>query len=92
MTQVILELFPQCPPDEAAGIAAHTAERSSGRVGRSAAGRSLDARAMELAVQAAIRHRHTHYDLLLMQGVERLDARKQVRDKIEAVMSRWKGL
>jgi hypothetical protein len=86
-----LEKYPQCPPDEARQIAAHTAERGSGRVGRSAAGRALDEQAIELAVQAAIRHQHTDYDALLMKGVERLDARQMVRDKIAAVITCWKG-
>jgi len=40
MAKRILELFPQCPKDEAERIAAFTATRGSGRVGRSAAGRN----------------------------------------------------
>jgi len=38
MTAEIGKLFPGCPPREAAAIAAHTAARNSGRVGRTAAG------------------------------------------------------
>ncbi len=37
MTKAMLTLFPGCPPHEASAIAAHTAVRGSGRVGRSAA-------------------------------------------------------
>jgi hypothetical protein len=90
-TRAILELFPGCPPDEARGIAAHAGLRSSGRVGRSAAGRALDARAVRLAVIAHIRHEHTEYDSLLMQGTPRLDARLAVREKIDHVLEKWAG-
>lgn len=62
MTVEIGKLFPRCPPDEAAAIAAHTATRNSGRVGRTAAGRSLDEGALTAAVIAGVRHKHTEYD------------------------------
>lgn len=52
--------------------------RGSGRVGRSAAARALDPQAVERAVTAHIRHTHTNYDQLLMQGTKRLDARAMV--------------
>src|SRR5215471_1446902 len=58
MTQAILELFPSCPPEEAQAIAAHTAARGSGRVGRTSAGRAFEPEALT-AVVAAIRHNHT---------------------------------
>ena len=89
--QAIVEHFPKCPPDEARSIAEHTARRGSGRVGRSAAGRALDPRALELAVIAHIRHTHTNYDELLMQGAERLDARALVRERIDRVLAGWSG-
>jgi len=89
MTQAILAQYPACPPEEARQIADHTGQRSSGRVGRSAAGRALDPRAIDLAVIAHVRHVHTEYDQLLMQGAERLDARAMVRRKIDQVLARW---
>ncbi len=89
MTQAILKLYPACPPDSARCIAAHAGQRSSGRVGRSAAGRALESRAIELAVIAHIRHQHTNYDQLLMQGIERLNARVIIRQKIEQVLAQW---
>src|SRR5205814_1767791 len=73
LTEAILKQFPRCPPDEAGQIAAHTGLRSSGRVGRSAAGRALDPAAVALAVKAHIRHTHTNYDDLLMGGTDRLE-------------------
>ena len=87
--QTILQHYPGCPPEEAREIAAHAGLRGSGRVGRSAAGRELDARAIELAVVAHIRHRHTRYDELLMQGIERLAAREAVREDIDRMVARW---
>lgn len=89
MTARIAELYPNCPPAEAAAIAAHTALRHSGRVGRSAAGRSLEAGALHAAVNAAVRHRLTDYDLLLSRGVERQDARERVAARVQAVLASW---
>jgi hypothetical protein len=75
MTKQIEALFPGCPPSEAAEIATDAAVRGSGRVGRTAAGRNLEEGALYAAVAAAIRHRHTAYDTLLAQGLDRVDAR-----------------
>ena len=90
MASRIASLYPGCPPAEAAAIAAHTAVRGSGRVGRSAAGRSLDQSALELAVAAAVRHRHTPYDELLASGLERGDARRRIADQVERILSKWR--
>jgi hypothetical protein len=60
-------------------------------VGRSAAGRALDASAVDLAVIAHIRHAHTNYDELLMRGTERLDARALIREGIDRVRAKWEG-
>lgn len=91
MTAAIRELFPGCSPKEAASIAAHTTVRSSGRVGRTAAGQSLDPAAITAAAVAAIRHNHTRYDELLMAGVPRFEARAAIRDDLEAVLERWRA-
>ncbi|HEX2714350.1 MAG TPA: DUF2293 domain-containing protein [Candidatus Acidoferrales bacterium] len=90
MAQAILELFPGCPPAEARAIAAHTAVRGSGRVGRTAAGRALKKDALTAAVIAAIRHKHTHYDELLMSGDSRSDARDAVYNAVDRVLDRWR--
>lgn len=90
MTAAILSQFPSCPATEARQIAEHTAERGSGRVGRSAAGRELDPNALTLAVIAHIRHEHTNYDSLLMRGTDRQDAREQIRGGIEKLLRCWK--
>jgi len=91
LTQSIARRYPGCPADDARRIAEHTGLRSSGRVGRSAAGRDLDPSAVDLAVNAHIRHTHTNYDKLLMSGADRLDARALVREKIDEVLSKWRG-
>jgi hypothetical protein len=87
----IRELFPGCPSDRAQAIAVHAALRRSGRVGRSAAGRRLEADAVTLAVVASVRHGDTAYDSLLMSGVERAQARAQVRSEVDRVLTEWSG-
>lgn len=89
LTEAILARYPGCPPVEAREIAAHAGRRSSGRVGRSAAGRALEAKALDLAVMAHIRHTHTNYDQLLMDGTDRSDARALVREEGERVLVKW---
>jgi hypothetical protein len=90
MTAEIRILFPNCPSGEAAAIAAHTATRNSGRVGRTAAGQSLDEGALSAAVTAAVRHRHTEYDALLAAGMDRLLARQEIADRVQSILSAWR--
>ena len=68
MAGQIRRLFPGCPENRATAIAQHAALRGSGRVGRSAAARALDEKAITLAVVASVRHEDTDYDPLLMSG------------------------
>jgi len=68
MAESIPRMFPGGPLEEARAIARHTCVRGSGRVGRTAAGRALEEEALRAAVIAAVRHRHTKYDRLLMRG------------------------
>jgi hypothetical protein len=86
----IARLFPGCPPQRAAAIAAHAGLRGSGRVGRSAAGRALDHDAVTLAVVASIRHEDTEYDALLMAGMTRAEARERVRSAVDDVLEAWR--
>jgi hypothetical protein len=90
LVERLADLFPGCPPAERTAIAEHTAVRGSGRVGRSEAGRALEQKAMTAAVIAAIRHRHTNYDALLASGVERAEARRQIADAIDRMLSVWR--
>jgi hypothetical protein len=89
MTDLIRERFPGCSAKEARQIAAHTALRGSGRVGRSAAGRDLHPTAIDLAVIAWIRHQHTPYDSLLMAGHDRKMAREMIRDDVARCKLVW---
>ena len=90
MTLEIGKLFPRCPPPEAAAIAAHTATRNSGRVGRTLAGRNRDEGALTAAVTAAVRHRHTEYDAMLAAGMDRLLARQEIADRVQAILADWR--
>lgn len=85
------ELFPGCPADEAARIAAWTCRKHSGRVRRSAAAKELDPQALRLAVIAHLRHAHTRYDELLMRHGDRQLARRAVREEIDRRLARWEA-
>jgi hypothetical protein len=89
MASEIRRLFPGCPAERAQAIARHTSLRGSGRVGRSAAGRSLDEKAITLAVAASVRHEDTEYDSLLMSGVTREAAREHIRPAVDRVLATW---
>ncbi|WP_018684733.1 DUF2293 domain-containing protein [Actinokineospora enzanensis] len=84
------ELFPGLDGERARAIAEHAGVRSSGRVGRSAAGQALDEHAVTLAVVAAIRHEETGYDAMLMAGVGRAEARERIRGDIDRVLALWR--
>ncbi|HLY72794.1 MAG TPA: DUF2293 domain-containing protein [Planctomycetota bacterium] len=90
-TEGILKLFPSCPPAEAKSIADHACRKYSGRVGRSQAAKDLEPKAIELAVQAHVRHVHTRYDALLAEGLEPREARPLIRGKIEDVLEHWRS-
>lgn len=86
----ILELFPACPPDEASEIAKHACEKYSGRVGRTSWAKELEPKAIELAVQAHVRHVHTDYDHRIDE-VGRQDAREWVAGRIHEVLRSWRS-
>lgn len=85
------DAFPGCPTAECRAIADHACRKYSGRVGRSAAGSRFDPTALDLAVRAHVRHRHTPYDELLGRGIDRADARAAVRSATDEVVARWKA-
>jgi hypothetical protein len=87
----ISRMLPRCPPERTEAIARHACTRSSGRVGRSAAGRALHSDAVLAAVVASIRHVDTSYDELLMAGIARDEARQRVRDEVQAVLDAWQS-
>ena len=85
----VRELFPQCPAGREVIIAEHACLKYSGRVGRSAAAKSLDEAAVRLAVIAHIRHTETPYDALLARGHDRHEARLQVAEVIDRRLTQW---
>ena len=89
LAAAIRDQFPGCSTQRAEIIARHAATRSSGRIGRTSAGRNLDPAAVRLAVIAAVRHRDTQYEELLMQGVGRTQARELIREDVEQVLHAW---
>lgn len=91
LAAAIRALFPGCSVGRAEAIARQAATRGSGRIGRSAAGRALDPDTIRLAVAASVRHVDTSYDQLLMAGVDRETARRQVRERVEDVLSGWRA-
>lgn len=85
----VRELFPGCPAGREDVIAEHACLKYSGRVGRSAAAKSLDETAIRLAVIAHIRHVETAYDSLLASGDDRREARLAVEADVSRVLARW---
>jgi len=81
--------YPACPAGREHTIAEHACRKYSARVGRTAAAKSLDAVAIDLAVRAHVRHVETEYDMLLARGVERREARHSVAEFVEVVVRRW---
>jgi hypothetical protein len=87
----VRELFPGCPPGREITIAEHACLKYSGRVGRSAAAKSLDENAIRLAVVAHVRHVETNYDTLLASGYDRHEARSAVETAVSRVLTQWIG-
>jgi hypothetical protein len=88
-TESIRSRYPDCPVGEAEAIAQHACAKYSGRIGRSAAAKSFDATALDLAVKAHVRHAHTEYDQLMSRGWERSEARSAVSERVAEIMERW---
>lgn len=89
--EAVRQLYPKCPSETAKSIAEHACAKYSGRVGRSAAAKTLDEHAVRLAVVAHVRHAKTRYDSLLMNGWERVEARFSVEDTVQSVLTKWQG-
>jgi hypothetical protein len=87
----IRESFPGCPSNDAQSIAEHACRKYSGRVGRSAAAKQFDPGAIRLAVAARVRHQFTNYDLLLLAGYDRNDARLRIGERVEDVLDAWRS-
>ncbi len=86
----VCQLFPGCPPDRAELLAEHACRKHSGRVGRSAAAKQFDERAIELAVAAHLRHAATDYDRMLAQGRDRHEARQLIQRDVAKALDAWR--
>jgi hypothetical protein len=87
----VRELFPRCPGGREVAIAEHACLKYSGRIGRSGAAKDLNEKAVRLAVAAHVRHVETGYDELMVRGYDRWDARAQVQDEVQRILSEWEG-
>jgi len=86
----VMARYPKCPQQEAVAIAEHACLKYSGRIGRSAAAKTFEPDAIDLAVKAHVRHLHTRYDSFLADGWDRYEARSEVGPDIDAVLARWR--
>jgi hypothetical protein len=87
----VRELYPGCPQGRETQIAEHACRKYSGRVGRTAAAKELDEQTVRLAVAAHVRHTETEYDVLLVGGWDRREARARVDEEVSTVLSDWTG-
>ena len=85
----VRELYPQCPPGREVTIAEHARIKYSGRIGRTAASKSLAEEAVDLAVVAHIRHVETRYDRLLQRCWDRGEARASIADDVRRIQAKW---
>ena len=85
------ELYPHCPQPEREAIAGHACAKYSGRVGRSASAKRLETSAVDLAVRAHVRHRHTPYDEFLARSGDRSESRAEVAPRVECILEAWRG-
>jgi len=83
--------FPAMPRGRERQIAEHACEKSSGRVGRTAAAKEFDQDVIALAVVAHIRHRETNYDRLLYQLGDRHEARRAVQNAVKNILEIWRA-
>ena len=85
----VRELFPGCPTGREVLIAEHACLKYSGRIGRSAAAKSLAEEAVGVAVTAHVRHAETRYDELLAAGHDKWDARGEVEQAVQRLLANW---
>lgn len=83
------DYYPSIPKGLENEIAEHACLKYSGRVGRSAEAKDFSKSAIILAARAHIRHNKTEYDSLLAAGSDRFDARSEVENDIDSILSEW---
>ncbi|HEU5316515.1 MAG TPA: DUF2293 domain-containing protein [Chloroflexota bacterium] len=90
-TAAVRAQFPGCPLSEAREIAAHTCEKHSGRVGRTADAKALDPEKVRLAVIAHARHLHTAYDQIIARTRDKRASRASIKGDVAAVLRAWRA-
>ena len=88
----IRELFPGCPKGREMIIAEHACLKYSGRIGRTSSAKNFEAHTIRLAVIAHIRHTETEYDSFMAKRYDRNEARFEVEDRLNFVLSEWEHL
>src|SRR4051794_30564266 len=81
--------FPGAPPGEALRVARFACRPHTERVGALVGADGYLEHAVELAVLAPLRHRHTRYEALLDEGVDRDEARALVQPEVLDAFARW---
>ena len=89
-SKAIRNRYPNCPANREVKIAEHACEKHSGRVGRTADAKSFDAKMIDLAVEAHIRHAETNYDNEFGKGKRKKEIRSDLKFEIKKKMSTWK--
>ncbi|KAF2865814.1 hypothetical protein BDV95DRAFT_585959 [Massariosphaeria phaeospora] len=79
--------FSDMPNGEREMVLKHGFKKYSGRVGRT--GQIPMQRKVFYAVIAHIRHRHTDYDTLLKDGMDRDDARRAIQKRLQDMLRKW---
>jgi hypothetical protein len=88
-TAAVRAQFPGCPLSEARQIAAHACEKYSGRVGRTADAKQLDAEKVRLATIAHVRHLHTRYDEIIARTRDKRGSRATINPDVARVLREW---
>jgi len=91
-SKAIRKRYPNCPLKRELKIAEHACEKYSGRVGRTASAKEFNAKMIDLAVEAHIRHSETNYDNEFGKGKRKKEIRSDLKFEIKAKMSQWRVL
>ena len=86
--ETIVRQFPGSPSEEVSRIAFTLVANTAG-ASAVCSGKRLNPEPVRLAVIAVVRHQFTNYDTLLLQGIERHEARALVSNAVERKLGEW---
>ncbi|QLF69465.1 DUF2293 domain-containing protein [Peteryoungia desertarenae] len=78
----IRKKHPGCPDFAVAWFAAEIASKNW-------TGATLG-KAVGITMQTHLRHHHTDYDTLLLTGIDRVEARRRVQPRVNAIIDSWR--